>query len=52
LRNTAIKGLISQKLILAKEAYLLRVIVDDNVDSAVVVAVYKTSKIKKYWREL
>lgn len=31
--------------------YLLRVIVADNVDPAIVVTVYRTSKIKKYWRE-
>lgn len=33
------------------KVYLLRVIVADNVDPAIVVTVYKTSKIKKYWRE-
>ena len=32
--------------------YLLRVIVADEIDPAVVVTVYRTSKIKKYWREL
>jgi hypothetical protein len=32
--------------------YLLRVIVDENVKPMVVVTVYRTSKIKKYWREL
>lgn len=31
--------------------YLFRVIVNDNVDPVKVVTVYKTSKIKKYWRE-
>lgn len=31
--------------------YLLRVIVNDTVDPAVVVTIYKTSKIQKYWRE-
>ena len=31
--------------------YLVRVIVDDTVSPAVVVTVYRTSKIKKYWRE-
>jgi len=30
--------------------YLLRVIVVDNIDPAVVVTVYRTSKINKYWR--
>ncbi|MEH1779478.1 MAG: DUF4258 domain-containing protein [Nostoc sp.] len=32
--------------------FLLRVIVVDDVDPAVVITVYKTSKIEKYWREL
>jgi hypothetical protein len=31
--------------------FLLRVIVDDKVDPAVVVTVYRTTKIKKYWRK-
>ncbi|MBI5286516.1 MAG: DUF4258 domain-containing protein [Deltaproteobacteria bacterium] len=31
--------------------YLLRVIVNDTVNPAVVVTIYKTSKIQKYWRE-
>ena len=31
--------------------YLLRVIVNESVDPKVVVTVYKTSKVKKYWRE-
>jgi len=31
--------------------YLVRVIVDDSVDPLVVVTVYRTSKISKYWRE-
>jgi hypothetical protein len=30
--------------------FLLRAIVADNVDPAVVVTVYRTSKISKYWR--
>ena len=30
--------------------YLLRAVVDDTVDPAVVVTVYRTSKISKYWR--
>ena len=30
--------------------FLLRAIVDDNVDPAIVVTVYRTSKIGKYWR--
>jgi len=32
--------------------YLLRVIVDESVESKKVVTVYRTSKIAKYWREL
>ena len=31
--------------------YLLRVIVNESVDLKVAVTVYKTSKVKKYWRE-
>jgi hypothetical protein len=31
-------------------AFLLRVIVVDDVEPAVVITVYKTSKIDKYWR--
>jgi hypothetical protein len=30
--------------------FLLRVIVDDGVDPAVVVTVYRTTKIEKYWK--
>jgi hypothetical protein len=29
--------------------YLVRVIVDDTIDPAVVVTVYRTSKLSKYW---
>lgn len=31
--------------------YLLRVIVNESVDPKVVVTVYRTNKVKKYWRE-
>ncbi len=31
--------------------YLVRVILNDTVDPAKVVTVYKTSKIEKYWRK-
>lgn len=31
--------------------YLLRVMVNETVDPPVVVTVYRTNKIKKYWRE-
>lgn len=34
----------------AGAVFLLRAVVDDTVDPAVVVTVYKTSKINKYWR--
>ena len=30
--------------------FLLRVIVDDSVDPAVVVTAYRTTKVEKYWR--
>ena len=32
--------------------FLLRLIVDDSMDPAVVVTVYRTSRIEKYWRQL
>ena len=31
--------------------YLVRAIVNDTVDPAKVITVYKTSKISKYWRQ-
>ena len=31
--------------------FLVRVIVDDTVDPAVVVTVYRTTKIEKYWKK-
>lgn len=30
--------------------YLLRLFIDSNLDPPVVVTIYKTSKIQKYWR--
>jgi hypothetical protein len=33
------------------EIYLLRLFVNDKVDPAVVITVYRTSKIEKYWRQ-
>lgn len=30
--------------------FLLRVVVTDNIEPAIVVTVYRTSKISKYWR--
>jgi len=32
--------------------FLVRVIVDDSRDPAVVVTAYRITKIKKYWREM
>lgn len=32
--------------------FLVRAVVDDGVDRAVVVTVYRTSKIEKYWNKL
>ncbi len=32
--------------------FLLRVIIDDNFEPPVVVTVYRTSKIKKYWSKI
>jgi len=29
--------------------FLLRIIVDDSLDPAVVVTVYRTTKVEKYW---
>ncbi len=34
------------------EMFLLRAIVDDSVDPAVVVTAYRTAKIEKYWGKL
>ena len=31
--------------------YLVRIIVNDSIDPMVIVTVYKTSKVNKYWRE-
>lgn len=33
------------------QSFLLRVIVDVNTDPSIVVTVYRTSKIDKYWRQ-
>jgi mRNA-degrading endonuclease RelE of RelBE toxin-antitoxin system len=38
------------KIDIGGKAFLLRVIVVDNVEPVVVITVYKTSKIDKYWR--
>lgn len=35
----------------AAKNYLIRVIVNESVDPAKVVTVYRTSKISKYWRQ-
>jgi len=34
-----------------EKVYLLRAIVDEKQDANLVVSVYKTSKIDKYWRQ-
>jgi hypothetical protein len=36
---------------LSGKSFLIRVIVDPNVDPAIVITVYRTSKIAKYWRQ-
>ena len=36
----------------AGRIFLLRVIVIDQVDPAIVVTIYRTSKIEKYWRTM
>ncbi len=33
------------------KSFLVRLIVDDSVTPAVVVTAYRTTKIKKYWRQ-
>ena len=33
-----------------RKSYLLRLFVNETVDPAVVATLYRTSKIKKYWR--
>ena len=33
------------------KTYLLRAVVSDQTDPAVVVTVYRTSKVDKYWRQ-
>jgi hypothetical protein len=35
----------------AGKDYLVRVLIDDSVDPAKVITVYRTRKIKKYWRQ-
>jgi len=34
----------------AGRTFLLRIIVDDTVEPAMVVTLYRTSKIDKYWK--
>jgi len=34
-----------------EKAYLLRVMVNETMDPAVVVTVYRTSKVSTYWRK-
>ncbi len=33
-----------------ERVYLIRVVVDEQIDPPVVITVYRTSKIQKYWR--
>ncbi|MBM4289430.1 MAG: DUF4258 domain-containing protein [Deltaproteobacteria bacterium] len=40
----------SQVVMEAGEIFLVRVIVSENTDPPTVVTVYRTKKIKKYWR--
>lgn len=32
------------------KTYLVRVVVDEQIDPPVVITVYRTSKVRKYWR--
>jgi hypothetical protein len=32
------------------KTYLVRVVVDEQIDPPVVITVYRTSKVQKYWR--
>ena len=41
----------SQVEFVGGKIFLLRVIVNEEVEPAVVVTVYRTSKIEKYWRQ-
>ena len=45
------RSIYQSKLELNQKEYLLRVVVDIRGESLTVVTIYKTSKIKKYWRE-
>lgn len=38
------------RMALGGKQYLLRVFVDENISPSVVITVYRTSKIQKYWR--
>ena len=33
-----------------EKTYLVRVVVDEQIDPPVVITVYRTSKVQKYWR--
>ncbi|CAN5254812.1 DUF4258 domain-containing protein [soil metagenome] len=41
---------LQSRMAAASKQFLLRVVVNDPVDLVVVVTVYRTSKIAKYWR--
>jgi len=49
LERGALKACQSKREISGK-MFLLRVIVDDGADPAVVVTAYRTTKIEKYWK--
>jgi hypothetical protein len=34
----------------SKKQYLLRIFMDENISPPIVITVYRTSKIQKYWR--
>lgn len=50
LEKSGMKAYQSQLDFGSGKMYLLRAIVNDRVDPGVVVTVYRTSKISKYWR--
>ena len=43
---------LQSRLKIGEKHYLLRVMVNETVDPPVVVTVYRTTKITKYWRKL
>jgi hypothetical protein len=48
------RGVVSayqSKLDIGGKIFLVRVLVDDSVDPAVVLTAYRTTKIDRYWRQ-